>query len=266
VIHLKGERKGSGLNDKLNEIKALIRELRLRLKSDFKLPAAIAVLLDYPCHKRCIWELSSKRVNLAVDPFYLQRHEFVKNRFIELLCIELSNRGLNPKIISEDSEELGTVDVVIKNIGSGFAILNNSINIRVEIKTGASLDLNQIIRYLVNCDSLVLLRVPSEDAIILRRREFLPVIERTLTLLQEKLKCMLEHLDNPSVIPGRYCATCGAECDYASKVSRNYKNNYANLERDLKSALIKTDKAIYKAIQLIITEIENDLSGDEKIE
>jgi len=269
VIHLKGENcfNESGteaFEGELSEIKELVSELRSRLGTKFSFSKAVGVLLEYPCLRRCVWELTRKREDSNIDPFYLVRHEFVKNRFIELLRLELSKHKLNLRVVSEDPGELGKADVAIKNINNGFRIVSGSV-IRVEVKAGASLDINQIIRYLIDSDSVILLRVLSEDAVILRRKELSPIIKNTLTILRGKLTDILNALDKQlPIIPGKYCRSCKASCDYASNTDKNGVNNYANLEKDLKNTLIKTDEAIKKAIKLVLTELLNNMGEGER--
>jgi hypothetical protein len=116
-----------------------------------------------------------------VDPYYINRHALAVGVLMDAVYDGLTNLQYEVCIGSEVQMTFGKLDALITKNGGELEALYGNCKIGIEIKTGNSLDLAQLFRYLIDIDSLILVRIKSKQIVTLRKYQFL----ETLSLLLE---------------------------------------------------------------------------------
>ena len=82
-----------------------------------------------------------------VDMLYREGHGLALNIFVEILRYELKRNGLNALVEGEVAGDYGRLDVIIRLINQGIMLEFKDAAIIIELKTGISISLIQLLRY-----------------------------------------------------------------------------------------------------------------------
>ena len=128
-------------------------------------------LLKYSCYG-CINKVFTQlRKTDSIDKLFLQNHKLAVNLLVEQLRHHLKAAGF--KVEEEVRGEYGRVDVIIKPTSTGVIVeIGNTIEIIIEVKTGASFTYAQLFRYLIERPNAVIVvwRVTQRQLFILNGR------------------------------------------------------------------------------------------------
>jgi hypothetical protein len=194
------------------------------LKSAFGTKASSAKILsivhDCPCPMKCVSEIKNAIYNSKIDRIYIEQHEYVKKKIIQALLINF--RLTNVK--SEYKINNGTIDIAI--VYDKILVNYHQKTICIEVKSGQSIDLFQIERYLYESDLLVVVRVPTRDVVSIHQQNVATELIAGIMSAIEKIQLLGEV--NLVKVQGDWCRGCKVDCEFQKEAS-NY-NHTAKLE------------------------------------
>ena len=128
-------------------------------------------LLKYSCYGCINKVFTQPRKTDSIDKLFLQNHKLAVNLLVEQLRHHLKSAGF--KVEEEVRGEYGRVDVIVKPTSTGVIVeIGNTIEILIEVKTGASFTYAQLFRYLIERPNAVIVvwRVTQRQLFILNGR------------------------------------------------------------------------------------------------
>lgn len=187
----------------------LLSELgAMRTKRNVKASNAkmISILHKCPCLLKCLHDITTSEYNNnSLDRLYTEKHDTVKKRIIEAIVRRFSGKL---KISSESRINNGTADISISS--EEIIRLNNGKRIGIEVKSGQSIDLFQIERYLYELDVLLVVRVPTQDVVKISQKDIAEVLNKNVLLLTEKIRQI--NTFGLIKVEGEWCRGCTAPC------------------------------------------------------
>ena len=134
------------------------------------------------------------RVFQRIDAIYNELHRLASNLLVEALYEQFVSSGQKVIIATEAKIKFGTADILIIASKRGISLLTNQSEIVVEIKTGYSLSITQLLRYLIDMEhrqrSLVVWRVRNAQVFTLEG----PEIRRLVLLFTRMIILRAERL------------------------------------------------------------------------
>ncbi|MGA3112050.1 MAG: hypothetical protein ABSE15_08465 [Candidatus Bathyarchaeia archaeon] len=108
-----------------------------------------------------------------IDSIYSELHQLAANLLVEALHSQFIKNGHKVTIATEASIRYGTADILIIPSNHGISIHSSKLEIVVEIKTGFSLSIPQLFRYLIdnNHRTIVLWRIRNQQLLFLDAKE-----------------------------------------------------------------------------------------------
>jgi hypothetical protein len=166
----------------------------------------ISILHQCPCRLRCLHDITtSEYTSNTIDRLFSEKHDTVKKRLIEAILCRFPGRL---KISSEEKINNGTADISISS--DQIIRLNNGKRIGIEVKSGQSIDLFQIERYLYELDVLLVVRVPTRDVVKISQKDIAEVLNKNILLLTEKIRQI--NAFGLIKVEGEWCRGCTAPC------------------------------------------------------
>ena len=214
--------------------------------------SAMKILSRYPCELRAAHELThffeARKDNF--DPYFTEKHRFAQMRLVERLKNEFCGLGRRVLISTEAKSPSGIYDILIKVNGNDVEVIKGEERIIVEIKTGSSVSLDQLERYLLDEVTVVLCRVAFGHVTVLRPRDYIDLLSRGLADYIEKAERILK--GQPALILGQDCVGCPVDCGYAKQCEPNaartvaFNNDKfgADLEKYLKNLTPSIDGVV----------------------
>lgn len=231
-----------------------ISSLRSNLNPKSTPASVLSILQKYQCLMKCQHDISNPSYDNKIDPLYSAKHEFVKAKLIDTLFYKFGNLLT---ISSEHTIKTGKLDIAI--FPDRILLKSNNKNIAIEIKSGKSIDLFQIERYLFESDILIVIRVPTQDVFCVDA--LIPENEliRSIDLIIDKIDKILS--GNIYKIKGEGCKGCTAHCEYRANPRWSNNGNYGpQLEYETFA------KNTYKVIDKVIPIVERELLGESQSE
>ena len=231
----------------LDEVKELLQKNVSTIKSSLGTNAStakiLAILHECPCLFKCSNEIKNTNYsNSNIDPLYLAKHEYAKNKIIDAIVDRFQDLVA---ISSEHSLPNGKLDIVILP-GSKIILKYNKRVIAIELKSGKSADasmLYQIERYLPDCDILLFIRILTQEVTLIERDP----IETNLITSISRLNRKMSRITNGDLIKvqGDWCKGCSADCSFKkeSKWNGEYKaslENYGQFVKNIENVISKT--------------------------
>lgn len=116
-----------------------------------------------------------------MDRLYIEKHGYVRKKIIDAIQV---NVGRLMTIKSEHMVNNGTLDIMITY---DRILLNyHEKTICVEIKSGQSIDLFQIERYLYESYILIVVRIPTRDVVSIHQKSIACELETGITSAMQK--------------------------------------------------------------------------------
>jgi hypothetical protein len=217
----------------------------------------LKALGETSCEKFVLSQISSHIRNgqQQFDIYYNEKHELAKRKLIHRLYSKLGEFRGQVIVRTETSTEFGRFDIAITPVEVLGPSLQSS-EIVVEIKTGLSLSLSQVERYLTSGKKVILVRIPFEQVVVLRPDEYGFYLKQ---VEQERSSAIQRLLNNtPLVIPCPECQQCPLlECEH-----NRFKPNGGldrvtprDLALDLEDFLKHLYPCLEKAVETILTEL-----------
>lgn len=126
----------------------------------------------------CITKKLSKTTRDDVDALYMECHILAVNVLLEELCNFLGAMGYNVMISTEAKLEYGKADIVITITRYGVNLKCCGNKLMVEVKTGKSLSLSQLFRYLLqeSHSTIVVWRIRKRQVLVFKAQEIEPLL------------------------------------------------------------------------------------------
>jgi hypothetical protein len=182
--------------------------------------------------------IQSEYPNNDIDPLYLQKHDTVKKRLIDAIICKFSEKL---QVSSEDKINNGTTDISISS--DSIIRINNGKRVGIEVKSGRSIDLFQIERYLYELDVLLVVRVPTQDVTKISQKDIAKELNKNILLLTEKIRQTKKQ--NLIKVKGEWCRGCTAQCEH-KKPAHARKSNASMVDycEFIKNVNIVAEKVI----------------------
>lgn len=231
----------------LSEIKKQLEEICSKLALHYNLyhenensrkSAIIEVIAKSPCLACITKKLSGQLAASDVDALYKECHKLAVGILVEELYRLLNQMGYKVLISTEAQRDYGKVDVLINVTNYGLNLKNSTKELLVEVKTGNSLSLTQIFRYLLDSKSedIVVWRIKRRQILVFNVSEIKPLLIEFIRML-----CLrgIRLLSSQQIQP----------CQHERE--RCYQPKQEELEemfRDFSKALIETLQSILQVI------------------
>jgi len=141
-----------------------------------------ATIIDAIANSACVGCITRKLSNNVrfrrIDALYKECHQLAVNILVEELYDMLNGMGYTVSISSEAKMEYGRADVLIKLTNYGVNLHYGANGLLIEVKTGFSLSLSQLFRYLLDerGRTLVVWRVRRRQVLVFDGNELKPLL------------------------------------------------------------------------------------------
>jgi hypothetical protein len=186
----------------------------------------------------CIARKLSGQVTANVDALYRECHRLAVNMLVEELYNLLSRMGYTVMISSETKIEYGKVDVIITITNYGINLRSNTNELMVEVKTGISLSLSQLFRYLINKrgNTIIVWRIRKRQVLIFNIQDFEPLLIEFMKMCIMRGSRLLSSLETP-------------QCEHTKRLDwQPTQEELQNMFQDFAKAVTETLPYILKAI------------------
>jgi len=216
----------------------------------------IEVIAKSPCLACITKKLSSQSVASDVDALYKECHRLAVNVLVEELCYLLNRMGYKVLISTEAELDYGKADILITVTNYGLNLKGKTRDLLIEVKTGNSLSLIQIFRYLWDSRSnaIVVWRVRKHQVLTFDSQKIEPLLAESIRMI-----CLrgIRLLSSPQI----------QSCQHLTRSP--YQPTATELERmfqDFAKATIETLPSVLNTIleQLDINETGEGLEKREK--
>jgi hypothetical protein len=215
----------------------------MRAKQNVKASNAkmISILHQCPCRLKCLHDITKTEYTYNhIDRLYLEKHDTVKKRLIDDIVCKFSGKL---QISSEHKINNGTADISISS--DPIIRLSNGKKVGIEVKSGKSIDLFQIERYLYELDVLLVVRVPTRDVVKISQKDIAEELNTNILSLTDKI----QQINTYSLIKveGEWCRGCTALCQYKKPGYTGKPNaSMADYAEFIKNVNIVVEKVIHE--------------------
>jgi len=159
-------------------VDAWIKRLVETAKFDVVPMRARAVIAKSACLACIAKKLSAKPTGNHVDALYIEVHRLAVNVLVEELCNFLKGMGYSVIISTEAELEYGKADIVVTITRYGVSLKSHEKELMVEVKTGKSLSLSQLFRYLLqdSNSTIVVWRIRNRQILFFTAQEIRPLL------------------------------------------------------------------------------------------
>jgi hypothetical protein len=218
-IHVTKQR--SELESANQELSYRIDNLRSNLGIKVSNAKILSIVHGTPCPMKAVNDIKNKDYNNSIDRLYIERHDYARKKIIDSVLV---NFGRSTTVKSEHKINNGTLDIVI---AYDKILLNyHEKVICIEIKSGQSIDLFQIERYLYESDVLIVVRVPTRDVVPIHQPNIASELIRGINSTIDKIDLL--NGNNLLKVQGEWCKGCTANCEFKKQISN--KRHVARLE------------------------------------
>jgi hypothetical protein len=145
----------------------------------------INVLAGHSCIT-CISEKLSESLKVNdIDALYKECHKIAVNILVEELYQLLNLAGYKVVISTEAELEYGKADILITITSYGLNLKGNAKELIVEVKTGNSLSLSQLFRYLLDerSDKIIVWRVRKRQILVFNAQKIKPLLTEFMRMI-----------------------------------------------------------------------------------
>lgn len=163
---------------------------------------------------RCVNDIKNSDHNNGIDRLYIEKHGYAKKKIIDAIQV---NFGRLTTVKSEHKINNGTVDIVISY--DKILLKYHEKTICIEIKSGHSIDLFQIERYLYESYLLIVVRIPTRDVVPIHQTNVASELITGITSTIKKIDLLNDN--NLLKVQGEWCKGCTANCEFRKQISNN---------------------------------------------
>jgi hypothetical protein len=145
----------------------------------------VNVLAKSPCITCITNELSSPALTNDVDAMYKECHKLAVNVLVEELYQLLTQTGYKVVVSTEAELEYGKADILITITSYGLNLKGNDKELIVEVKTGNSLSLPQLFRYLLDRrnDNIIIWRIRKRQILVFNAQKIKPLLTEFMRMI-----------------------------------------------------------------------------------
>jgi len=180
--------------------------IRSKLSANASNAKMISILHQFPCLLKCIHDIRTSEYS-DIDPLYLQKHDYAKKRLIDAIVRRFAKKLV---VSSEEKIDNGTIDICIYS--DKIICINKEKKVGIEVKSGRSIDLFQIERYLHQLDILFVVRVPTQEVTKIPQKDIAQELHKNNLSLIEKIRQI--KTQGLIKVKGEWCRGCTAECQH----------------------------------------------------
>lgn len=177
----------SAENASLDSFRCLLDDVLCRVAECFSLynykgKPRKATIIDTVAKTSCLTcitrKLSEAGARNDVDALYMECHMLAVNVLVEELGTFLGAMGYNVIVSTEAELEYGRADIVVTVTRYGVNLKSRENELMVEVKTGKSLSLSQLFRYLLQDSNgtIVVWRIRNRQILVFKRSEIEPLL------------------------------------------------------------------------------------------
>lgn len=228
----------SMLKESENKLLAELDAFRNKLSLKASNAKMISILHQFPCLLKCVHDIRSSEYN-DIDPLYLQKHDYVKKRLIDAIVRKFST---NLAVSSEEKIDNGTIDICIYS-DKIICINKEKKRVGIEVKSGRSIDLFQIERYLCQLDILIVVRVPTQEVTKISQKDITQELTNNNFSTIQKIRQIKEQ--GLIKVKGEWCRGCTAQCQHkeAGHITKT-NGSLRDYSEFIKNVNIVTEKVI----------------------
>lgn len=134
----------------------------------------IEALWSSTCVSCICKKLTNTTLQARIDNIYAECHKFAVSVLIEELQQIFSEKGYSVLIVDEYQKEFGKVDVLVRLTNYGIYLKSEINELIVEVKTGFSISLPQIMRYLLGTkeETIIVWRIRNRQVLFFDATKF----------------------------------------------------------------------------------------------
>jgi hypothetical protein len=230
----------SVLKESENMLLSELNALRTNLSIKASNAKMISILHQFPCLLKCVHDIKVSEYS-DIDPLYLQKHDYVKKRLIDSIVRRFSNKLA---VSSEEKIDNGTIDICIYS-DKIICINKEKKRVGIEVKSGRSIDLFQIERYLCQLDILIVVRVPTQEVTKISQKDITQeLINNNFSTIQKIRQIKEQGLIK---VKGEWCTGCTALCQHkrAGHITKS-SPSLQDYPEFLKNVNMVTEKVIHQ--------------------
>lgn len=260
-----------GVSGRYDELLAVTRELASRngltIGSGLKTAVVGALLCSNICERKIKYSLEHQTSNRyeKFDPLFTAKSDYATLKIVDHIKSRLDKEQVLASITCESQDETGAYDVLIESSNPSGTVPNHHTKIKLEVKAGLGVALEQVERYLWEPSPLVLIRVMSRQVIRLDPSELNEFLNFAVAEDVQKAKRLLG--GKYHTVPGKYCAACmDFACEHNKfrppKEVRMIQFSDTNAQEDLNLFLRNLAFVAEKAASLVIQELQEEEAKD----
>lgn len=235
------------------ELKKILEEVCSKIAAHYNLyyengkprkSTIIETIVNSPCLVCLTERLSGRTVASDVDALYKECHRLAVNVLVEELYHLLNQMGYKVAVSTETELEYGKADILITVTNYGLNLRDKAKELLVEVKTGNSLSVSQLFRYLLDArsDTIVVWRV--------RRRQ-------VLVFNVQKIKPLLIEFTRMIHLRGSRLLQQGQQLQPCQHVKQsNYRPTQEELEKMFEDFSVALMETLPSVLQTILKELE----------
>jgi hypothetical protein len=201
----------------------------------------IEVLARNTCISCVDRELRTKSMQ-RIDNMYTELHRLACSLLVEELYSQLVKNGHTVTVTTEENIKYGKVDVLIVPSNHGLSLHSNQMEIAVEVKTGFSLSLPQVFRYMLdNVDrTLILWRIRNKQILLFEGTKLKPLLTQFMKMIVSRAE---RFLSNPET-----------SCEHVPEC-KSWSPNQRQLQAafsDFSDAVVKTLPSVVETVVMML--------------
>jgi hypothetical protein len=234
---------------KANErLQQSITDLKSNIKSKKSNASILSIVQENPCLARCQYEIQNTKWP-TIDSLYGAKHDSIKRKLIDAIIDRFGDRIV---VKSEHALSTGKQDIALLPVNSIIVLNHNRKRVGIEIKSGKTFDTKnvfQLERYLVECDLLIVIRVPFVQVDVIETSTIETALVKNLSLLSRKIQRISSDSDtNILKVEGEWCYSCPVfNCEFQKPMKYGNNNHIASLN-DYDNFIINSDAVIEKTL------------------
>jgi hypothetical protein len=246
ITSLHSDKLSNGVKKANEELQQSIKDLKLKFMSEKSNASVLSIVQEIPCLEKCNYEIQNTNWPI-VDSLYGAKHDSVKRKLIDAIIDKFGDRII---VKSEHRLSTGKQDIVLLPVNSLIVLNHNRKRIGIEIKSGKTFDtknIYQLERYLVECDLLIVIRVPYVQVDIIETSTTETALIKNLSLLSRKIQ-RINPANNNLKVEGEWCKNCPVECEFKRPMMNGNNSNHTASLNDYDNFIINTDAVIEKTL------------------
>jgi len=194
----------------------------------------------------CIDKILREKPANNVDAFYTECHSLACNILVEELRTQLTEKGYSVLVANEKKLEYGKVDILIIPNRHGVDLRFNKKEVGIEVKSGFSLSLSQLFRYMLdNVDrTIILWRIRNKQVLLFEGTKLKPLLTQFMMMIVSRAERLLS---NPEM-----------SCKHTLELK-----NWSPNQQQLQDAFSDFSNGVVRTLPCIVETVVRMLDGEQ---